>query len=435
MKTVVVVGRANVGKSTLFNRLSVDVKSITYDVAGVTRDVLRDVVCWQGRCFELIDTGGVSLRKSINTIDEAVRKLALQQIETADVVLFMCDGIVGVLPEDREIAKILHKLGKKAIILINKSDAKVAQEHEHEFERLGHPDTLPISALHGTNIADLLELIVEKLGPENEVADKPISYNVIMLGKPNVGKSSLINLLLKEERAIVDAQAGTTREPISSPMTFYKEHIQVTDTAGIRKKRSIKEGLEGLMVKTSFKALERSDVVLLLIDSSEGHVSDQELKLAFYAFDQQKKALIVLFNKVDLVDEDMQEELERSASEHKFFFDKIPQLSISCKTNKNVGRIMRMVKKVWQRHSQQFSQEELSTLFQEAMTRTPHYWNKRLLIVNKAKQLKTAPITILLFVNDKRFFGPSHLSFFENTMRREFDLKGVPVKFIIRKGK
>ena len=307
---VVIVGRANVGKSSLFNRLSTSVKSLTLDYSGVTRDFISDVVSWDGLAFELIDSGGISLKKSQDPLTEKVRQIALMLIEQADLVLFVCDGKTGYLPEDRDINKMIHKMGKDTIVVVNKIDATITQDHMYEFQRLGAGIVIPVSAQHGTGSGDLLETIVEKLKNKqvNHVPEVP-KFNVVLLGKPNVGKSSLMNLMLERERSIVNQEPGTTREPITEQLRFYQESIQLTDTPGIRRKRGVTETLETMMVKTSFKAVERADIVLMMLDGTEAQLSDQVLKLAFYAFEN-NKAVILLINKDDIMDDYMHAEFE-----------------------------------------------------------------------------------------------------------------------------
>ena len=433
MPRVVIVGRMNVGKSTLFNRLSTDVKSLTLDYAGVTRDFLKDVVCWQGRCFELIDTGGISLRKTEDKILERVRLKALEVVQSADIVLFVCDASVGLLPEDREISKLLHSLAAHVVLVVNKVDTAAAKENQYDFERLGHETSVDISAHHGRGIAELLEAIVEVL-PEKSgiVQEEDKSCKIVLLGKPNVGKSSLMNLLLKKERSIVTDQPGTTREPIAEKISFYKEDIVLTDTAGVRKKRKVHETLEELMVKTSFKALKDADIVLLLVDASEGRLSDQELKLAFYAFENHK-ALIILFNKQDLVGEELKDRMKFNLEPYDYFIKKVEQLNISCKTEKNVGRLLAKVQNVCVRHAQTFSNDELTMLFKEALVRRPLFRNTNPLRVLRVRQIGTSPITVLMIVNEPKWFGPSQLTYFENQMRRAYDLRGVPIRFLTRK--
>ena len=429
---VVIVGRTNVGKSTLFNRLSDNVKAIALDLEGVTRDFLRDTIAWQGRSFELIDTGGISLRRTQDSILAQARAIALSLIESADVVLFVVDGLNGLVNEDREIAQLLHKHGKKVLLIINKVDAKDAAENMYGFEGLGFPQTCFISAAHGKNIADLLEMIVKNLPEPVLVEVEEPAYKVMLLGKPNVGKSSLMNLLLQKERSIVSEEAGTTREALVERVKFYQEDIQLADTPGVRRMRSVTEPLEGMMVQSTMQALKNSDIVLLLIDGSAESVVDQELKLAFYAFDSQYKALMILFNKADLIDEATKVRFDHALSEYDFFLKKVVTLSISCKTGKNVGKIFPAVKELWDRHSRKFNQNELTQLFKEASIRKPLYNNKELLVFYSAHQVSTAPITIVLHVNRPLWFGDSQLAYYENVLRQKYDLRGAPIKFIVR---
>ncbi len=429
---VVIVGRTNVGKSTLFNRLSENVKAIALDLEGVTRDFLRDTIAWQGRSFELVDTGGISLRKTQDPILSQSRAIALSMIESADIILFVVDGKAGLVNEDREIAQLLHKHGKTVFLVVNKVDVKDAAENMYEFEGLGFPKSCFISASHGKNIVDLLELIVAHLPAPLMVEVEEPAYKVMLLGKPNVGKSSLMNLLLEKERAIVSPEAGTTREALAERVTFYQEDIQLSDTPGVRRMRSVTEPLEGMMVQSTMQALKGSDIVLLLIDASAESVVDQELKLAFYAFDSQYKALIILFNKYDLVDEGTKVRFDHALSEYDFFLKKVVTLNISCKTGKNVGRILPTVKEVWERYSRKFNQNELTQLFKDASVKRPLYHNKNLLMFFSAHQINTAPITIVMHVNQPTWFGDSQLAYFEKVLRQEYDLRGVPVKFIVR---
>jgi GTP-binding protein len=429
---VVIVGRTNVGKSTLFNRLSDNVKAIALDQEGVTRDFLRDTISWQGKSFDLIDTGGISLRRTQDPILSQARAIALSLIESADIILFVVDGKAGLVVEDREITKLLHKHGKTVLLVINKVDVKEAVENVHEFESLGFPKSCFISASHGKNIADLLELIVSNLPEPIFVEVEEPAYKVMLLGKPNVGKSSLMNLLLQKERAIVSPEAGTTREALTERVKFYQEDIQLADTPGVRRMRSVTEPLEGMMVQSTMQALKNSDIVLLLIDGSAQAVVDQELKLAFYAFDSQYKALMILFNKADLIDESTKVRFDHALSEYDFFLKKVVTLSISCKTGKNVGKILPAVREIWDRHSRQFNQNELTQLFKEASVRRPLYHNKQLLTFFSAHQISTAPITIVLHVNMPSWFGESQLAYYEKTLRQKYDLRGVPVKFIVR---
>lgn len=430
---VVLVGRMNVGKSSLFNRLSENVKSIALDYEGVTRDFLRDTVTWQNVSFDLVDSGGVSFKKAADPIIESVRRIALSLIDSADVVLFVTDGNAGVTAEDQAVARYLHKQNKDTILVVNKIDNQAQEEEVHEFNQLGFSSIVPLSAIHGKNINLLLEMIVGRVkNIPARLQDVTVAYKVALLGKPNVGKSSLMNLLLKEERSIVSDVPGTTREPLAAQLRFFQETLQLTDTPGIRRQRAVREPLEKLMVKTAFKAVDQADIVLLLVDGSEGRLSDQELKLAFYVFEQQK-SLILLVNKDDLIEEQTLADWEFSTSEYEFFLKKIPTMFISCKTGKNVNRIMPMIQAVWQRAQQEIPEDKLTSLFLEALHKRPFYHSGELLRFYRARQIKSNPMVILILVNDPDAFGVSQCTFLESILRSKYDLLGVPVSFIRRK--
>ena len=427
---VAIVGRMNVGKSTLFNRFSDRVKSITYDYEGVTRDILKEQITWNDTIFELIDTGGIVVQKTNDKILEQVRAKALDTLDKASVILFVVDGSAGVTTEDREISQIIRERNKKTILVINKWDKKEAQDNQYDFYELYHDAVVGISAEHGINILDLLEnllpLLPVKQGNEHEAP----AFKVVFLGRPNVGKSSLMNVLLKEERSLVSDIAGTTREAVSENITFYQEHLQITDTPGIRRKSSVNEDIEQLMVKSSFNALKDADIVVLLLDASQAGIVDQELKLAFYAFQEQHKALIIVINKSDLMDEATEKAFADSFSNYQHLMSKVPLLRISCKTGKNVGKLLPLIREVWEHASQRFSDAALQNLFVGALTKTPLVRNKQYLTVYKVRQVSTAPITITLRVNNPDWFEQSQLNFFENILRAEYDLIGAPVKIV-----
>lgn len=434
ISSVVIVGRTNVGKSTLFNRMSKDVKSITHDEEGVTRDFLHDMVTWKNVSFELKDTGGISLKPSKDIILEHVRQQALELINAADLVMLVVDGTVGIMPEDRELSKMLHKLGKNVILVVNKSDCKITASNMHEFERLGHRAIMAVSAQHGTGCDELQDEIIAILPKHKNVVEKPVEFKIVLLGKPNVGKSSLINLLLRENRMIVTDQPGTTREAVSERIAFHKADIQITDTPGIRRKRGVTEPLEQMMTKSSFRAVENADIVLLLVDVSQGEISDQELKLAFYVLEKHK-SLIMLFNKYDLLEHDdyAAQQLESSLERYPQLTKRAVRVNISCKTGKNIGKIMSTVQEVWKRSNQTFANEEISSLLVGAITAKPLYHKTMPLTVYKAKQVATAPITIVMIVNQPQWFEESQLGFFENVMRKKYDLQGAPVRILTRK--
>lgn len=435
LRKVSIVGRMNVGKSTLFNRLSTSVKSITLDYPGVTRDVLSDTVVWKDQSFELVDTGGIVLDKTLDAIDAAVSQRARDMIAQSDLIILVVDGSVGITLEDQRIVKELHAMDVPVLVAVNKMDKSLAQDRLYEFYQLGYKQLYDISAEHGRNIETLLDAIVNTLKELPPAVERvQPQFKVVLLGKPNVGKSSLMNALLDQERSLVMDQPGTTREAISESISFYKETIALIDTPGVRRKRGVTQDLEKLMVKSTMQAVRDADIVLLLVDAAAGVLSDQELKLAFYAFEQ-GKALIVLFNKQDLATDDTQEQLDRNVDEYKFFLKKVAQLDISCKSGKNIGRVLPLIIKVWERHSTQFSRQEITELFKNWLLARPLYHNKMRLILNSVEQVKTAPITILFKVNEPTWFGDSQLGFFENLLRKKYNLVGAPIKFLVRKKK
>lgn len=433
LPSVVIVGRTNVGKSTLFNRLSVNIKAITLEQEHVTRDVIKDVIEWQGKQFELVDTGGISLRKTSDPLLAQARERALTCIEHASIILFVCDGTIGITQEDQDIARIIRKKSLKTALIVNKADTKLFDEHIHEFDRLGFDHIFGISAQHGKGMSDVLEFIVNHIEQPHAKQIEDPACKVVLLGKPNVGKSSLLNALIKHDRAIVSDIPGTTREALSERIRFYQEDIILTDTPGIRKKRAVTDTLETMMVKSSMHALEDANIVLLLIDVSEGRIADQELKLAFYAFKERYKSLIILFNKQDLITDQSKYEMEQSLSEYEHLLKNIPQLSISCKTGKNVGKIMSLIDETWQRYSQTLSDEEITMAIKNAMNRSHLYKFGHELHVYSARQVGTAPVTIVLRVNNPLYFDDSTIGFFDNVLRKNFNMLGTPIRFLIRK--
>lgn len=421
----------NVGKSSLFNRLSTNVKSLTLDYEGVTRDVISDRVVWQNRTFDLIDTGGIT-KKSTDPLSTVIRERAYGYIDAADVILFVVDGSAGVLAEDQEVALSLRKRNKFVILVVNKSDAKSTEDLFADFYQLYHTKILKISAIHGRGIGELLEEVVKSLPPEQTAGfDEKPAFKVVLIGRPNVGKSSLMNTLVKEERSIVSPLPGTTREAVSSQIGFYRESLQLTDTPGIRRQKSVNEEIETLMVKSSLHAIKDAHIVLLLIDGSEAGIVDQELKLAFYAFTDLYKALIIIVNKSDLLDEEKTIALQEKFDGYPQLMNKIRLLKISCKTGKNIGSVLPTVKEVWERHSQRLPAAELSRILIEGIDRVPMMRNQQRLRIQHVEQIAITPITIKLRVNYPKFFETAQKNYLDRVMREHFDLVGAPIKFVL----
>lgn len=427
---VALVGRMNVGKSTLFNRLLRKERSIAYDLEGVTRDYLEEVIEWKDNSFALVDSGGIAPRPQKDPLQEAVRQRSLALLQEVQVIVFVVDGSVGLLDEERELAKLMHKTGKSIILALNKSDKKASHEHAYEFDALGFKHTVSISAIHGKGIDDLLNTIVTLL-PHEGLKARQTGYRISLIGKPNVGKSSLMNLLAQQERSIVSPIEGTTREAVWQPINLDDKMLTLIDTAGIRRQSSVAEGLEELMVKSSLQAIRASHIVLLLVDASSGKIADQELKLAFYAFKDLGRALIILFNKMDLSDEYALDRLEYQKEEYEFFLKKVQTLAISCKTGKNVHKILPLVDTVWQRYCLEIDENALTDLFKQALMERPLFKSQNKLLVYHAKQTRRSPMTIHLKVNNRLWFEENHLGFLEKVLREAYDLRSTPIFFTV----
>ena len=432
--SIMLVGRTNVGKSTLFNRLAKNIKTIIFDAPGVTRDIVADIINYKNISFEMIDSGGISLLPTKDSIDAAVERQVKNQLDKCAALVFVVDGSAGVMPNDERIAAFLHKSGKPVILAINKADVKITQDNIHDFYKLGFENIVEVSAEHGSGIHDLLETVAKFLPRDLPEVKDDYNYAVALLGKPNVGKSSLMNALLKEERSIVNEQAGTTRDPVVGNIKFHSEPIKIVDTAGIRRKRAVTQDLEELMVKSSFQAVRTANIILLLLDGSMGAISDQELKLAFYIF-QEGKALIILVNKQDIVDDEKKLWLDTSLEPYEFLLKKVEMLNISCKSGKNIGKIMPLVNKVWEKYNLQINDHELYQLFYKNLEKKPLYHKTILLKLYGAKQSGVAPMHIVLYVNYPEWFEQTQLGFFENLLRKNYDLKGVPITFSVKKGR
>ena len=306
MHKVVIVGRTNVGKSSLFNRIAPHVKSLILDFEGVTRDMVTDFVTWNDVKFEIIDTGGIDLcKKSSDTMTCMVTERVRKVLDLASVILFVVDGQTGMTEKDMQIRKLLHTLGKPVIVLVNKVDTQHQDEMLNQFYNLGFEEVFGVSAVHSRNVADVLDAVVAKLATiklSEKVIDDTPEFKVALLGRPNAGKSSLMNLLLNQEFSIVSPVAGTTREALRKRIAFNKNVIELIDTAGVRKKHNVDTELESMMVTNALQAAKRAHIVLLVVDVDEPELTAQELKLTSYAFDN-GSAVIVLFNKQDLLDD------------------------------------------------------------------------------------------------------------------------------------
>ena len=435
--TFAIVGRPNVGKSTLFNKLIGERISIVEDTPGVTRDRIYAESEWSGRKFILIDTGGIEL-KTNDVIPEQMRLQAEMAIDMSDVIIFMVDVKTGLTSADKDVAAMLQKSGKPIVVVCNKVDnvGDVPMEF-YEFYNLGMDDPIAISSIHGLGTGDLLDKLYSYIDFDEEAEEDEDAIKVAVIGKPNVGKSSLINKILGENRVIVSDIAGTTRDAIDSPYEHEGQKYVFIDTAGMRKKGKIDENVERYSVIRSLAAVDRCDVVLIMIDAEEG-VTEQDTKIAGYAHEK-GKASIICVNKWDLIEKSTKTmELYRNDVRRDLaYMTYAPIAFFSAKTGSRLNKIFELIKYVNIQHAMRISTGVLNDVLNEAITKVqpPSDKGKRLKIYY-ITQATTKPPTFILFVNDRELAHFSYVRYIENQIRTSFGLEGTPVRFIIReKGK
>jgi GTP-binding protein len=436
--SVCIVGRSNVGKSALFNKLAETKRALVYDELGVTRDPIVDTSEWKGHTYTVIDTAGflMSHKKIKNEITEKALVKATQYIQNADLIIFVIDGTVGYTNEDRHIWSYVKKLEIPVIIVINKIDTRVAQEeYEHLVGVLQEDNHIAISAIHSHSINDLQDMIINAISWEqwqnNEIQDKEY-FGVALLGKPNVGKSSITNILVKENISIISPIAGTTREAISKQIEENNIEITISDTAGVRKSRSINERIEELMVSNTMKTIEKSHIVIMVFDISEEELYDQDITLIMHAFNNLHRGVLVVWNKIDLVPKEKIKEIVKTKTAlYAHFFDIIPQVYFSAKENYEGNIIIDALTKLWKRYKQRFESREIRMILKEAMHKTPLFRIKQELQFQSLSVIKNAPPTILIKTRQKQWFGDAEIAFFKNQLRKKLDLFGVPIVFIV----
>ena len=431
--TVAIVGRPNVGKSTFFNYVVGKRISIVEDTPGVTRDRVYAETNWRGRNFTLIDTGGIE-PESNDIILSQMREQADIAIQIADVIIFFTDIKQGVTAADQDIALMLKKAKKPVIVVCNKSDnfGKVPEEL-YEFYNLGLGDPYEVSAVNAKGIGDVLDAIYEKLPPKSEDEEDDDVIKVAIIGKPNVGKSSLVNKILGENRVIVSNIAGTTRDAIDSE--FENEHGKYVfiDTAGIRRKSKVEDRLEKFSVMRSLLAVERADVCILMLDAKEG-VTAQDAKIAGEAHEA-GKGIIIVVNKWDEVEKDNHtlDNYKKDVYNKLSYLSYAPILFISAKTGQRVEKLYEMINMVASQNALRVNTSVLNEVLNEAIaiTQPPTDKGKRLKIFYMT-QASTKPPTFVVFVNDKELFHFSYERYLINQIRKEFGLTGTPVRMIVR---
>ena len=433
LPVVAVVGRPNVGKSTLFNKLIGKRLSIVEDTPGVTRDRIYAKGEWRNRQFMLVDTGGIETSTE-DVILKQMRQQAELAIERADVIILVTDVRCGVTADDSAVASMLQKSGKPVILAVNKCDTIGEPPMElYEFYNLGIGDPYPISAAHGHGTGDMLDALYEYLPEEDAEDDDEDNIKVAIIGKPNVGKSSLVNRIAGEERVIVSNVAGTTRDATDTVVENEKGTFTLIDTAGIRKKAKVTERIEHYSVLRAYMAVDRADVCLILIDAAEGF-TEQDSKVAGYAHEQGKASIIVV-NKWDLIEKDNKtmREYEDKLKNDFSFMSYAPFLFISAKTGQRVQKLFSLIREVYLQNNIRISTGMLNDVLAYATTRVqpPSDKGKRLKIYY-ITQASSKPPTFVIFVNRADLFHFSYQRYLENQIRSTFGLSGTPVRFVVR---
>ncbi len=430
---VAIVGRPNVGKSTLFNKISGQRISIVEDTPGVTRDRIYADASWLNKNFTLIDTGGIE-PKAKDEILSQMRRQAQLAIDMAEVVVMMTNVRDGVTANDIDVAAMLLKAKKKIVLAVNKVDNIGEPPPEfYEFYNLGLGDPIAISSTHGLGVGDLLSAVTEKFDESIDTSEDEDEIKVAVIGKPNAGKSSLINKILGEDRVIVSNVAGTTRDAIDSHYEKNGDKFLFIDTAGMRKRGKIDENVERYSVVRSLAAVDRSDVCIIMIDACEG-ITEQDTKIAGYAHEQ-GRACIFAVNKWDILkkNDKTMNEFKNRIREDFAFMSYASMVFISAKTGQRVDMLLKAIKNVYKQHNRRISTGMLNDVLNEAMHKQqpPSDKGKRLKIYY-GTQASTAPPTFVIFANSKDLFHYSYLRFIENQLRAAFGFEGTPLKFIIR---
>ncbi|MCI8384577.1 MAG: ribosome biogenesis GTPase Der [Clostridia bacterium] len=434
MKPIVaIIGKPNVGKSTFFNYLVGSRISIVQDTPGVTRDRIYAETNWRGRSFTLIDTGGIE-PDSEDIILSQMREQANLAISMADVILFLTDIKQGVTASDKEIAVMLKKSGKPIVLVCNKADNfEKDQQEVYEFYNLGIGEPYPISATNAIGIGDVLDKIYESFPAKSENEKEENITKVAIIGKPNVGKSSLINHILGENRAIVSDIAGTTRDAIDTEFENEKGKYTLIDTAGIRRKSKVKESIEKFSIMRTLLAIERADVCLMLIDATEG-VTDQDAKIAGEAHEAGKGVIIVV-NKWDMLEKETGtlEKYKKEVYDKLKYLSYAPIIFISAKTGQRVHKLFDLINYVAEQNAMRIATSVLNQVINEAIAivQPPTDKGKRLKIYY-GTQASTKPPTFVIFVNNKQLFHFSYERYIVNQIRKEFGLEGTPVRIIVR---
>jgi GTP-binding protein len=449
---VALVGRPNVGKSTLFNRLVGRRMAVIDDIPGTTRDRVQGETDWQGITFQVVDTGGIEVYQPKGSRDvaplaegsidfvEQIKSQALLAVESADVVVMLVDVVHGITAADEEIAEILRRTNKPVIVAANKADTLAHGDTAVEFYGLGVGEVVPVSAIHGVGVGDLLDAVVDSLEhtpfDADDEAEEDEHLKIAIVGRPNVGKSTLLNRLLGEDRAIVSEIAGTTRDALDTQITWHGEEVTLIDTAGIRRRGKIEPGVEKYSVVRAMNAIERADVALLVIDAEQG-VTEQDEHIAGYVLESYK-SLVIVVNKWDAVAKDAHtmSQFQKDIEGKLHFIPYAPVIFISALTGQRIHQVLEIAHRVWEARFFRVQTAELNRLLRDALQKhaPPPKGTKRLKIYF-ATQVATDPPIFLFHVNDRRLVHFTYRRYLENQIRAEYPFEGTPIRLSFREGK
>jgi len=426
MADVLIVGRPNVGKSTLFNRLIKRRKSIVHDLPGVTRDMVEGIAHWRGKSFSVADTGGVLERG--DEITEAIKRQVQKVLEGAKAIIFVVDGREGLTAGDEYLARLIYPYKDKVFVAVNKIDSQKLEDRVYEFYSLGFERLFPISAQHGRGVDELLDKLVEIL-PEEE--ERPLEgIKIAFLGRPNVGKSSLVNALLKEERVIVSPIPGTTRDAIEVPFSFEGKDFILVDTAGIRRRSKVEYGVEFFSVGRSIRAIELSDICCLVIDLSEG-VVDQDKRIGGL-IERRYKGCVIVGNKMDLIKANRRE-VEAYLRRELSFLDYAPIVLTSAIKGQGVEDILRACELVWEDYNIQHKTSFINRAVEKVLReKHPPSQKGKEVKVYYAFQESTRPPTVVVFTNDPELWRKDYLRFFQRRLREHLKINYAPLRLILK---
>ncbi len=433
---VAIVGRPNVGKSTLFNRILRQRLAIVDDQPGVTRDRLYGEASWGGRQFVLIDTGGY-VPETEDLIEQAVREQVQYAVEEATVILFVCDAQTGVTPLDQQIALDLSRRGKPVLLVVNKADSEQREMHSYEFYRLGMGDPLPISASLGRRVGDLLDRLVALLPParaEGEKGAETDSVRIAVVGRPNVGKSSFINAILGHPKLLVTEVPGTTRDSVDTLVEYRGRKITLIDTAGLRRRSRIKEAVEFYSVVRTHRAIRRSEVVILMIGADEG-LTAQDKRILEEILEAKRGAVLVV-NKWDLLEKnrELAEKYQKALQEELRIYSYVPIAFTSALTNWQVSQVLDLALQVWAELRKRVETHEVNRFLQEALAAyPPPAYGAKYVKIKYASQVATAPPVFAFFCNIPKGIKPSYRQYLENRLRERFGFQGVPLVLTFRR--